>query len=68
MRKGAPIADFDAIFFPSCTATLFGTSDSTGALITLAKRAGIKLSIPTGIESLAVAPRGNLKVIPKAMK
>jgi len=52
VRKGAPIADFDAIFFPSCTATLFGTSDSTGALITLAKRAGIKLSIPAGIESL----------------
>jgi D-lactate dehydrogenase len=52
VRKGAPIADFDAIFFPSCTATLFGTSDSTGALITLAKRAGIRLSIPTGIESL----------------
>jgi len=52
VRKGAPIADFDAIFFPSCTATLFGTSDSTGALITLAKRAGIKLSIPNGIESL----------------
>jgi D-lactate dehydrogenase len=52
VRKSAPIADFDAIFFPSCTATLFGTSDSTGALITLAKRAGIKLSIPTGIDSL----------------
>jgi len=52
VRKGAPIADFDAIFFPSCTATLFGTSDSNGALITLAKRAGIKLSIPTGIESM----------------
>ena len=52
VRKGAPISDFDAIFFPSCTATLFGASDSTGALITLAKRAGIKLSIPTGIDSL----------------
>ena len=52
IRKGAPIADFDAIFFPSCTATLFGTSDSTGALMTLAQRAGIKLSIPTGIESM----------------
>jgi D-lactate dehydrogenase len=52
IRKGVPINDFDAIFFPSCTATLFGTSDSTGALMTLAKRAGIKLSIPTGIESM----------------
>jgi D-lactate dehydrogenase len=52
IRKGAPITDFDAIFFPSCTATLFGTSDSTGALTTLAQRAGIKLSIPTGIESM----------------
>ena len=52
VRKGAPISDFDAIFFPSCTATLFGTSDSTGALMTLAQRAGIKLSIPTGIESM----------------
>lgn len=52
IRKGASITDFDAIFFPSCTGTLFGTSDSTGALMTLAKRAGIKLSIPTGIESM----------------
>jgi D-lactate dehydrogenase len=52
IRKGAPITDFDAIFFPSCTATLFGTSDSAGAFMALAKRAGIKLSIPTGIESM----------------
>jgi len=52
IRKGAQINDFDAIFFPSCTATLFGTSNSTGALMTLAQRAGIKLSIPAGIESL----------------
>jgi D-lactate dehydrogenase len=52
IRKAAPISDFDAIFFPSCTGTLFGTSDSAGTFMTLTKRAGIKLSIPTGIESL----------------
>ena len=52
IRKAAPISDFDAIFFPSCTGTLFGTSDSAGTFMTLAKRAGLKLSIPTGIESL----------------
>lgn len=52
IRKAAPLEDFDAIFFPSCTATLFGTSDSSNALIELAKRAGIKLSIPAGIDSL----------------
>lgn len=51
-RKSAPLADFDAIFFPSCTGTLFGTSDSISSLITLADRAGIKLSIPAGIDSL----------------
>ena len=52
IRKPAPISDFDAIFFPSCTGTLFGTSDSAGTFMSLAKRAGIKLSIPTGIDSL----------------
>ena len=52
VRKAAPISDFDAIFFPSCTGTLFGTSDSAGTFMALAKRAGIKLSIPTGIDSL----------------
>ena len=51
-RKSAPLADFDAIFFPSCTGTLFGTSDSISSLLTLADRAGIKLSIPAGIDSL----------------
>jgi D-lactate dehydrogenase len=52
IRKGAPINDFDAIFFPSCTGTLFGTSDSAGAFIALAKRAGLRISIPAGIDSL----------------
>jgi D-lactate dehydrogenase len=52
IRKAAPISDFDAIFFPSCTGTLFGTSDSAGTFMTLAQRAEIKLSIPVGIESL----------------
>lgn len=52
IRKAAPLDDFDAIFFPSCTTTLFGTSDSSNALMKLADRAGIKLTIPAGIESL----------------
>jgi D-lactate dehydrogenase len=52
IRKGAPITDFDAIFFPSCTGTLFGTSDSAGAFMALAKRAGLRISIPAGIDSL----------------
>lgn len=52
MRKSAPITNFDAIFFPSCTGTLFGTSDSAGAFLALAKRAGLKISVPAGIESL----------------
>jgi D-lactate dehydrogenase len=52
IRKGAPITDFDAIFFPSCTSTLFGTSDSAGAFMALAKRAGLRISIPAGIDSL----------------
>ena len=52
IRKGAPINDFDAIFFPSCTGTLFGTSDSAGAFMALAKRAGLRISIPAGIDSL----------------
>lgn len=51
-RKSAALANFDAIFFPSCTGTLFGTSDSISSLLTLADRAGIKLSIPAGIDSL----------------
>ena len=41
-----------AIFFPSCVGTLFGTSDSSQALLTLAKRAGIGLAIPKGIDAL----------------
>jgi D-lactate dehydrogenase len=52
IRKGAPITYFDAIFFPSCTGTLFGTSDSVGAFMALAKRAGLRISIPAGIDSL----------------
>jgi D-lactate dehydrogenase len=52
MRKSAPINDFDAIFFPSCTGTLFGTSDSSTAFMSLAKRAGLKISVPAGIDSL----------------
>ena len=52
IRKGAPTNDFDAIFFPSCTGTLFGTSDSVGAFMALAKRAGLRISIPAGIDSL----------------
>ena len=52
MRKSAPINDFDAVFFPSCTGTLFGTSDSSAAFMSLAKRAGLKISVPSGIESL----------------
>ena len=52
IRKGAPITDFDAIFFPSCTGTLFGSSDSAGAFMALAKRAGLRISIPAGIDSL----------------
>ena len=52
IRKSTPVADFDAIFFPSCTGTLFGTSDSNGAFVALAKRAGVQLSIPEGIQSL----------------
>ncbi len=42
----------DAIFFPSCVGTLFGTSDSSDAVLTLAKRAGLRITIPEGIESL----------------
>lgn len=41
-----------AIFFPSCTGSLFGTSDSSGALMTIAKRAGVELEIPDGISSM----------------
>ena len=41
-----------AIFFPSCVGTLFGTSDSSQALLTLAERAGIDLAIPKGIDAL----------------
>ena len=41
-----------AIFFPSCVGTLFGTSDSSQALLTLAKRAGIDLAIPKGIDAM----------------
>ena len=42
----------DAIFFSSCVGTLFGTSDSSGALLALAKRAGLRISIPEGIDEL----------------
>ena len=52
VRKSAPLKDFDAIFFPSCTGTLFGTSNSTDALMAIANRAGVKLTIPAGIDSL----------------
>ena len=51
-RKSKIIEHPIAIFFPSCVGTLFGTSDSSQALLTLAERAGIELAIPKGIDSL----------------
>jgi len=42
----------DAIFFPSCVGTLFGTSDSRQAFEKLAVRAGLSLAIPEAISSL----------------
>ena len=52
VRKSAVVDSPVAIFFPSCTGTLFGTSDSSEALMKLATRAGVQLSIPEGIKSL----------------
>ena len=51
-RKSKEIENPDAIFFPSCVGTLFGTSDSSHALLTLAERAGIRLAIPQGIDAM----------------
>jgi len=51
-RTSLERSDADAIFFPSCTGTLFGTSDSSQALQKIAERAGVRLSIPEGISSL----------------
>jgi len=52
IRQSAEIVDADAIFFPSCTGTLFGTSESSIALLTIAERAGVRLGTPEGIQSL----------------
>ena len=51
-RKFNAVENADAIFFPSCVGTLFGTSDSSQALLTLADRAGIRLYIPKGVDAL----------------
>jgi len=51
-RRFNSVENPDAIFFPSCVGTLFGTSDSSQALLTLAERAGIRLYIPKGVDSL----------------
>lgn len=51
-RESAPREKFAAIFFPSCTGTLFGTSNSAEAFMKLAERAGIQISVPAGIDTL----------------
>lgn len=51
-RKSLTAKNPDAVFFPSCVGTLFGTSNSSEAFLTLARRAGIELAIPEGIGSL----------------
>ncbi len=51
-RSSIEIENPDAIFFPSCVGTIFGTSDSSQALLTLTERAGIHLAIPKGIDAL----------------
>jgi len=51
-RTSLTLENADAIFFPSCVGTLFGTSDSSQSLLTLAQRSGIRLSIPKGIAGL----------------
>ena len=52
VRMASVVDAAEAIFFPSCTGTLFGTSDSSDALLKIASRAGVRLSIPEGIQSL----------------
>ena len=51
-RRSLTAKNPDAVFFPSCVGTLFGTSNSSDALLELAKRAGLRLAIPEGIDSL----------------
>src|SRR5690606_10196380 len=56
-RRAAPRVDAEAVFFPSCTGTMFGPAtpaESGGAMAafsTLCDRAGVVVTVPEGIES-----------------
>ena len=52
VRTSNKVDSPDAIFFPSCVGTLFGTSDSAQAFEKLAVRAGLSLAIPEAISSM----------------
>ena len=55
-RHPLPAAHPEAVYFPSCTGTLFGATTSDGgvsnALLRLCERGGVAIAIPEGIDSL----------------
>ncbi|MGW5265174.1 FAD-binding and (Fe-S)-binding domain-containing protein [Microbispora sp. NPDC004025] len=55
-RRAAPIRDADAVYVPSCLNTLFAPADGgpgvMAAVRRLAERAGLRLHVPEGVESL----------------
>lgn len=54
-RRALPVADADAVYFPTCTGTMFGpVAGSAGvstAFLQLCERAGVNLTVPDGIAS-----------------
>ncbi|MFC4395517.1 FAD-binding and (Fe-S)-binding domain-containing protein [Arthrobacter sedimenti] len=59
-RSARPDPDSMAVFFPACIGTMFGPADAAGgagkgsaqAFLDLCGRAGVRVSVPEGIESL----------------
>lgn len=55
-RRSSPVPDPDFVFFPACVGTMFGPAGSGpgvgGALVALSERAGLRVSIPQGIEGM----------------
>lgn len=53
IRRAAPQTRAEVVFLPSCTGTMFGGDASASeAFMTLCRRAGVRVTIPTNVESL----------------
>ncbi len=60
-RQSLITASPDVIYFPSCINTIYGEENIEEAFLSLCQKAGIKVTIPQGIEKLCCATPWNSK-------